>query len=125
MVKHPIQPAVLVNGVLRFKENKIVDKLLDIATENGYSLNDIASDDNTTKEDYEQLMQLIGYSISGAPSSVSDETAAVAELMGEIDGPDEKSARIEYLEDKLSKITNGLRGPVADLFGIHPDDLDE
>lgn len=58
------------DGVIRFKQNIIVSKLLDFAIEHGYSLNNIAVDFDTEpkekdNEDYKQLMQLIGYSVSG------------------------------------------------------------
>jgi predicted metal-dependent TIM-barrel fold hydrolase len=54
-------------GTIRFHKNKIVDKMLDFCTENGYSLNEIFVDfDNENDvDDYVQLMQLIGYSVSG------------------------------------------------------------
>ena len=66
-MKHPNQPIGLVNDVIRFKQNKIVNKLLKVCTENGYSLNDIFMEFKAynMNEDYIQLMQLIGYSVSG------------------------------------------------------------
>lgn len=63
--KHPMQPVVIANdGCARFKENKIVSDLLAIASSNGMDLNQIAAR-NYSKDDYSQLMQLIGYSVSG------------------------------------------------------------
>ena len=60
-------------GIIKFKENKIVSRLLEICDENGYGLNQIFIDFGET-EDYIQLMQLIGYSFSGYSelSCVSD-----------------------------------------------------
>jgi len=68
--KHPIQPVEMVNGIARFKENKIVRHLLDKCTEAGIcDLNNIAflaSEGKFNNEDQEQLAQLIGYSVSAA-----------------------------------------------------------
>jgi len=72
-MKHPIQPLEKdANGVLRFKENKIVGYILD---NGGIDLNQIACVDFNV-EDREQFAQLIGYSLSGFGelSYVTDET---------------------------------------------------
>lgn len=69
MANHPMQPVELIDGIARFKQNKIVRRLLDVASEHGLSLNEIASEAGRGKfsrEDQEQLAQLIGYSVSGA-----------------------------------------------------------
>lgn len=55
---------------VRFKENRIVRYLLDVATASGFSLNEIVCEFETEQgekdnSDYKQLMQLIGYSVSG------------------------------------------------------------
>lgn len=74
--KLPMQPlAIDAHGTLRFKENPIVRKLLDYATEHGYGLNEIALDEFEA-EDQMQLAQLIGYSLSGygTLSYVTDES---------------------------------------------------
>lgn len=64
MRKHPIQNTCMdERGVLRFQENKIVRFLLDQYKPN---LNDLyIRFAESHPEDYEQLMQLIGYSLSG------------------------------------------------------------
>ena len=79
-MKHPIQPVAKdEHGVLRFKQNTIVSFLVDwCAGQNraaGYQLlktpNDKAPDLNTLarmnfpREDWVQLAQLLGYSVSG------------------------------------------------------------
>ncbi|OUF20893.1 hypothetical protein AZ039_001571 [Enterobacter kobei] len=74
--KLPMQPlAIDAHGTLRFKENPIVRKLLDYATEHGYGLNEIALEEFEA-EDQMQLAQLIGYSLSGygTLSYVTDES---------------------------------------------------
>lgn len=75
-----MQPIVLDgNGVVRFKENKIVRVLLDWATPRGMSLNEMAMMD-FSQDDRMQFAQLIGYSVNGYHelSYVSDQSAAAA-----------------------------------------------
>lgn len=118
---HPIQPIVKDdNGVLRFKSNAIVEYLLHHGTTD---LNDLARLD-FPKEDRQQFSQLIGYSLSGYGelSYVDDETYMTAEAMAEQEIT-ETQARIEYLEKELADLRAALRGPMARLFGVHPDDL--
>ena len=80
--KHPIQKIVVTeSGVIRFTENEIVSHLLD-AYPGG--LNALAArfrrDDSL--EDYEQLMMLIGYSVSGfGDLDLDRRTIAVADGM--------------------------------------------
>lgn len=49
------------NGVKRFKENAFVRQLLEVS---GFNLNDLVEWDGPD-EDWQQLMQLLGYSIGG------------------------------------------------------------
>lgn len=63
--RHPMQPVVMAaDQVIRFKQNKIVNDLLEFCQEHGFGLNEIAIRDYD-KDDRSQLMQLIGYSVSG------------------------------------------------------------
>ncbi len=65
MSKNPMQPVVIAaDGAIRFKANEIVRDLLGLAEKNGVGLNHIAAGEYS-KDDYSQLMQLIGYSVSG------------------------------------------------------------
>ncbi len=123
MKTHPIQPILLVNDVARFKENKIVSKLLDFSQSKGYGLNEIACD-NFSQEDHIQLAQLIGYSHSGF-GDLSYVTDAVYETAWKMykEGSDEKDAKIEFLENQLKFVKDGLRGVCSELFHKHPDDL--
>lgn len=71
MERHPDQPLIKDdNGIVRFKENKIVSYLVD---KTGI-LNDLPMM-NFSREDRVQLTQLIGYSLDGYAelSYVSDE----------------------------------------------------
>lgn len=62
---HPMQQIIDVNGVIRFRQNKIVRHLLDAATKAGIAdLNKLEIMD-FSREDRMQLAQLIGYSVSG------------------------------------------------------------
>lgn len=77
----PIEYAT--DGVIRFEKNNIVRFLLDWASERKMTLNEISTID-FPQEDYEQLMQLIGYSTSGYgdlaySGSVSEQSADIAD----------------------------------------------
>lgn len=123
---HPIQPlAKDSNGTLRFKENKIVSDLLDLASKHGLSLNDIALRDYTN-EDRRQLAQLIGYSLSGyseLQSYVDD--AAYSAALEKSKGSKKSDAEIErdHYHSELRALKKTLQKPMARLFQIHPDDL--
>ena len=122
-MRNPMQPIQKdEHGILRFKENEIVRRLLD---DSGISLNEIAFWD-VSREDREQFAQLIGYSLSGFSdlSYVSDETCDVATQMAG-SGMSEQEARIAALEDRLGIGRKHVREMAAALFQIHPDDLVE
>lgn len=121
--KHPIQPLVEDSkGVVRFKKNQIVSDLLDFAQERGFGLHEIARG-KYEREDREQFAQLIGYSHSGAGDLgyVSDEVWQAALAMQ--DGSTELEARNAYLRERLKTIQDGMRNTIAELYGVHPDDL--
>lgn len=123
MSKHPIQPLVMdAKGVLRFKENGIVSFLLD-AYPGG--LNDIARQRGTkfSEDDYHQLIQLIGYSHSGA-NMLPDEIWSASSEMHE-HGKSEHEARADFLREQLQEIRTGMKAGAAILFNVHPDDLGE
>lgn len=65
-MRHPMQPVEDDgHGVIRFKENKLISFLL---KECPYDLNKLHckhADGDFNKGDYTQLMQLLGYSVSG------------------------------------------------------------
>lgn len=134
-MKHPIQPLSEVDGVMRFKENKIVSYLLDwCAAKNDHpmtkmdtsgrapDLNELAAM-GFSREDWQQLAQLSGYSLGGYSelSYVDDDAYGAAAHMA--NGKGEDKARIAHLEKELSAIRKALRTPMARLFGVHPDDL--
>ena len=65
---HPMQPIVWQDNVIRFKENKLVRMLLDHGSKTGMDLNHLASrtyHNSDYNDDWNQLAQLIGYSVSG------------------------------------------------------------
>lgn len=133
---HPIQPIIKTDdGVLRFKGNKIISYLLDwCASKNshpGYTsdtsgpapdMNHLATMD-FSREDWQQLAQLYGYSLGGFSelSYVDADTyGAVVEISK---GKDERDARIAHLQKELNAVRKALRNPMARLFGVHPNDL--
>ncbi|WP_300440415.1 hypothetical protein [uncultured Mameliella sp.] len=122
-MRQPIQPLTEdKHGVLRFQGNAIVTHLLD---NGGIDLNQIAVMD-FSREDREQFAQLIGYSWSGACDLryMSDEVLDAAKAMHEL-GETEDAARARILRDQITSARRGMKDGVADLFGIHPDDLQD
>jgi len=131
-IKQPMQPVVKTpTGTLRFQANEIVRYLLD---NGGIDMNHLALK-TFPKNDREQFAQLIGYSLSGYGelSYVSTESYNLAERMAKSTQPDDPvSARIaeleqqnSYLREQLQTVRDRLRAPIADLYGIHPDDLSD
>ena len=122
--KNPIQPIIKDDtGRLRFKRNAIVDFLLEFSTSKGISLNELSSMD-FSKDDWQQLAQLIGYSLSGYSELryVDNESYYAAVKMHE-DKLSEKDARIQFLENLVNELKSALREPMAKLFEKHPDDF--
>lgn len=87
--KLPMQPIYKdENGRARFRSNKIVDWMLEQGREGKkFDLNTIAAQD-FPQADYVQLMQLIGYSVSGfhelsgVPDTACAEASAEARRLG-------------------------------------------
>jgi hypothetical protein len=60
-----MQPVVkAADGTIRFKQNQIISDMLELCQKHGLGLNEIAMREYE-KDDRSQLMQLIGYSVSG------------------------------------------------------------
>jgi hypothetical protein len=112
--------------VLRFKKNALVCALLDHGQATGLGLNELACKFYTPEhaDDWQQLAQLIGYSLSGYGelSYVSDDSYSAAATMAD-EGLNEKDARIAHLEHELFMVRASLREPIARLYGLHPDDI--
>lgn len=107
-MRHPVQPLEEdEHGVLRFKQNKIVHHLLDTSTSDLNPLWQL----HFSNEDHEQLMQLIGYSLSGYGDLdyVSDETYYLAE--SQLKPPQ----RIEVLREKYAQLFDLARGLYLEL----------
>jgi hypothetical protein len=117
----PLQPIVKdERGTVRFRANAIVKWLLDAKL---IDMNQIACK-SFDAEDREQFAMLIGYSLGGASELeyFSDETLKTAEAMVK-GAKSEADARNAALRDTIAKAQAGMREGVAELFGIHPDDL--
>jgi hypothetical protein len=103
-IRHPIQPMVMVDGTLRYKENKIIRALLDYSSERGFGMNEIAAR-QFDNDDRVQLVQLIGYSHDGA-SSLSyfpDEVWEASQTMHEA-GLSEDQARLQALRNAVNTL---------------------
>jgi hypothetical protein len=122
--KHPIQPLQKdEHGVMRFKQNQIICDILDLAESCNFGLNEI-SRVKYSREDRQQLAQLIGYSLYGYGSVlgyVDDDAFNAASAMA--GGLDESDARITTLQHSIDSLRTALVAPMAELFGVHPDDL--
>lgn len=119
--RHPVQPLQEdSHGVLRFKSNGIVRRLLD---DGPFDMNTIALWD-VSQDDRIQFAQLIGYSLGGFGdlSYVTDEAYATAQKMHE-DCRSELQARLEYYEDLVGALREQLAEPIAALYGMHKDGL--
>lgn len=97
MKKHPIQPPVVdKNSTARFKENPIINWMLEKGRlGEKFDLNIIARE-HFDIEHHDQLLQLIGYSLSGYPGSENIRNVAYAMLET---GKSEQDAKIEYYDD--------------------------
>ena len=62
---HPVQPVVKIEGIFRFKENKVVQYLLE---EGGLDLSDVVTfaERSRATADLAQFLQLIGSSVDAA-----------------------------------------------------------
>ena len=121
MPRHPLQPLGRdENGVIRFKENKLVRFLLDAGP---FDLNQIARMD-FSDEDREQFAQLIGYSHSGACGlSYFSGVALIASYEAYNKGITELEARLGLAEEKLKRLKSVMREATADLYDMNPNDL--
>lgn len=115
-------------GVQRFQANTLVRALLDHGQATGLGLNELCVKFHPSehKADWQQLAQLIGYSLGGygSLSYVDDEAYNTASYMAQ--GLDAQNAKIAALEEKLHELRaaiNKLREPAACLFEMHLDDL--
>ena len=98
--EHAPQPAAIVDGVYRFRENPIVRNLLDSHPTVG--MNELA-EWKYEQADYAQFLQLIGYSISGIPRGSDhqiDGAQQSAELLVE---NEELKTRVSVLEAAANK----------------------
>lgn len=126
-MNHPMQPiGPDAHGRMRFKENKLVRAILDHSTGRGLGMNELARKFSSAEhiDDWRQLAQLIGYSLSGFGELpyVDVDTYNAAEAMAYQQLSEDK-ARIAALEEELNALRSALREPIARLYGKHPDDL--
>ena len=127
---HPIQSIGYDdNGVIRFKENAIVNYLLD----EGYlNLNDIAIIP-FSNADRTQFAQLIGYSVSGGAGlsyflpEQRIEADAIADAIYKNSEssitPDPKDAIIQGLREELQTMRNALNAQLAVILNCTPEQV--
>ncbi len=96
---HPIQPLEKVDGVLRFKSNAIVELLTSMC-----DMDKLALEHDFSLDDWTQLAQLVGYSVSGAAGMnfVDKDTIRAAVEMHKR-GATEADARIFSLKESLKE----------------------
>lgn len=118
---HPLQPLVLSeNQELRFKPNAIVRFLLDRGP---FTMGDLAAED-FSQEDREQFAQLLGYSHRFASELSYMRSEVLDAAMAEYENPGQSpSSREAVLQGRLNALRSQLRGPIAELFDLHPDTL--
>lgn len=125
-MKNPIQPIIKdENGVLRFKKNSIVAFLIDWSTKRGIGMNELALM-GFSNDDRQQFAQLIGYSLSGYSELSYVDDISYNTVIEIYENKDERDAYIAALEQRIYNINSGieaLREPIANLFGVHQDDL--
>jgi len=78
-----------------------------------------------SREDREQLAQLIGYSAGGfcTLSYVQSDTVKAVDEMAD-GGLDPVRAENASLKRELRELKERLKPVITDLYGIHPDNLD-
>ena len=122
-MKNPMQPLYIdEHGTKRFKQNDIVDYILD---KGSISLNDLAGE-NFSQDDWEQFYQLMGYSLNGFGElhRVSDDTYEKAEKLSESNVSEIEAENI-VLKEKLAETRKIVKNLTTLLFNVHPDDLGE
>lgn len=85
-MRHPRQPVVMADdGIVRFRENAIVRHLLNTSRTDLHQLSVAVAHGEYSEDDYAQLLQLIGYSVSGygSLSVATPEEVAAADAEAE------------------------------------------
>ena len=108
---HPHQPVGYdEHETIRFKQNAIVRSLLDRCSKNGWGLNQISiavQNGELPAADYVQLMQLIGYSVSGygdlwmVPAEETERADAQAQAVIDGSGPVDEAERLRQRIERL------------------------
>lgn len=123
-MKHPIQNTHIdAQGILRFVSNGVVRLMLEMLKTRGADLNAIRIAGNSIpQEDWDQFNQLIGYSVGNAPI---DPAITYAAQLAHENGHPIDTVRADAAEELLVTIQKALREGIAELYGIHPDNLME
>jgi len=114
-MKHPMQKQCFTeNKVKRFTENKLVTWLID-QLPNG--MNDLSREfyrNNHDADDYDQILQQIGYSVSGIPYKNKD----LHEITDADENPEESfERRYKWLKSSLAPI-------MSEVYQIAEEDME-
>jgi protein-tyrosine-phosphatase len=129
-MKHPIQKVHIdEKGTFRFMQNEIVNFMLEKLRSFGYDLNDLHLDcHKVDPDDWDQFNQLIGYSVSGIPlknEKIHDVAQSLYdEKKDKLKGDDPNTIKESHYEEAYNNLKDALREPIAELYHIHPSDLE-
>jgi len=112
-MKHPMQYQETVNGIDRFVENKLVSWLIDQLPEDMNTLAEAHANGIGDTDDWDQILQLIGYSVFGIPYHDREKFNITDEW---------KNPENEF-EHRYHELKDSLRPIVSEIYNIHPDDL--
>jgi len=105
-MKHPMQyQHTDLKGVTRFKENQLVSWLIDQLPDGLNSLSIESQTNSYTHDDYDQILQQIGYSVSGIPYRDHEKFAITDE---QIKPEDHYEKAYKLLKLKMRPIVNEL-----------------
>ena len=112
-MKHPMQKQHIDDqGVKRFVENKLVSWLIDQLPGGLNSLSKQFYDGDHHEDDYDQILQLIGYSVSGIPYRDSAKYNIT-----DLDGEDTEEA----FERMYRELKEEVAGTISDLNDLIQD----
>lgn len=115
---HPLQPQVFdPHGVKRFFENRLISEMLRLAeTGARFSLNELSvwAQRHDAGADYDQLLQLIGYSVDGAPLSKA--------CRARVDAAERASGGTTFSDGFRSGYLRAIEDARDALTGLDPED---
>jgi len=111
-MKHPMQFIHTEKDVKRFVQNKIIRYMLDKI--GGLNQIMIKFEGDEFDDDYDQLLQLIGYSTSGIPYRDKEKYNIT----------DNEGKPEEIYQEMYKQLKKDLGPIISDLYNVHIEDLD-